>query len=316
MKHLLGWLLGCLGGAAILVAEVAAPVSSPARPIPAVEHVVIISVDGLRPDCALRADMPTMRAMLRSAAYTFWARTTAIAITLPSHTSMVTGVVPNKHNILWNSDLPFATQVYPRVPTLMEMATKAGYSTAMIAGKRKFAALNKPGTVTYPHLPENDAGSKNDEVADEAAKIITAHRPALVFVHFPDSDAVGHDHGWGSPEQIAQIEKTDGQIARVLRALDEARIRESTVVILTADHGGAGKTHGADDPRSRHIPWIVTGPGVRAQFDLTRLADLEIRTEDTCATACWLLGLPQLPNFDGHPVYPAFELPPTMPKTH
>jgi len=67
--------------------------------------------------------------------------------------------------------------------------------------------------------------------------------------------------------------------------------------------------HGPDDPRSRHIPWIISGPHVR-QGDLTREADLVVNTEDTCATACYLLGLPQLPYFDGKPVLAAFENPP------
>ena len=285
----------------------AAVYGGPERPLPAVEHVVIISIDGLRPDCALRAKMPTLRAMMDVGTFTFWAKTTAIAITLPSHASMVTGVIPNKHNILWNSELPFREPVYPRVPTVMEMATKAGYVTAMIAGKMKFTALNKPGTITHVHLPENDVGLKNEEVSAEAAKIITSYRPALVFIHFPDVDSVGHNEGWGSGKQIAQIEETDEHLAKVFAALDEAKIRDSTIVILTADHGGAGRTHGADDPRSRHIPWIVSGPGVHRNLDLATIADLEVRTEDTCATACWLLGLPQLENFDGHPVYAAFE---------
>ena len=61
------------------------------RPIPAIEHVVLISVDGLRPDLALRANMPSLRGMLREGAYTFWAQTVAVAITLPAHTSMLTG---------------------------------------------------------------------------------------------------------------------------------------------------------------------------------------------------------------------------------
>jgi len=92
-------------------------------------------------------------------------------------------------------------------------------------------------------------------------------------------------------------------------ALVSAGIAERTVVILTADHGGAGKTHGPDDPRSRHIPWIVVGPHVRPG-DLTGLPDLAVNTEDTCATACYLLGLSQLPYFDGKPVLAAFENPP------
>src|SRR5690242_4432633 len=82
----------------------AAP-AMPQRPIPAVEHVVLISIDGLRPDLALRANMPVLRRMLSEGSYTFWAKTTEVSVTLPSHTSMVTGVTPEKHGVTWNDDL-------------------------------------------------------------------------------------------------------------------------------------------------------------------------------------------------------------------
>jgi len=255
----------------------------------------------------LRANTPALRAMLGNGAFTFWAETTAIAITLPSHASMLTGVIPNKHNVLWNSDLPFSTPVFARVPTVMEMATKAGYTTALISGKSKLAALNKPGTVTHFYFSPDGPGLKDADVAAKAVEVIAAHKPNVIFIHFPDVDAIGHERGWGAPEQILQIEKTDALIAKVVAALDDAKISNSTAVILTADHGGAGQTHGADDARSRHIPWIITGPRVRSHYDLTRVAELKIRTEDTCATACWLLGLPQAVNFDGHPIEQAFE---------
>ncbi|MDB6167490.1 MAG: hypothetical protein JWM88_354 [Verrucomicrobia bacterium] len=305
MKKIL-LLAALLGGAGVLRAQFAVPVSKPQRPLPAIEHVVVISVDGLRPDRALLADMPTMRRMVHEGAYTFWAKTTAVSITLPSHTSMVTGVIPRKHGIEWNRELPLREPVYPLVPTVMEMATKAGYVTAMIAGKSKFSTLNKPGTVTHAYVPA-EGSSDNADVASHAVQIIADYRPAFVFIHFPDVDAVGHAKGWGSHEQLEKIEQTDRALAQVFEALDRAGIRGSTFVLLTADHGGAGLTHGVDDPRSRHIPWIAAGPGVRRFFDLTQLADLEVRTEDTCATACWLLGLPQQPYFDGKPVYAAFE---------
>lgn len=303
MKRLLAWVVVLMGSVSMGRAETTVPL--PVRPIPAIEHVVIISIDGLRPDCALLAPMPTLRAMVRDGTYTFWARTTAVSITLPSHTSMVTGVIPRKHGIEWNRDLPLSTPVYPAKPTVMEMATRAGYVTAMIAGKSKFVTLNKPGTITYADVPEKTY--TNEEVAARAGAIIEQHRPALVFIHFPEVDAVGHAKGWGSPEQLAKIEQTDAAVGKIFAALDRAGIRGSTFVLVTADHGGAGLTHGADDPRSRHIPWIVAGPGVKKHFDLNVRAENKVHTEDTCATACYLLGLPQQDYFDGHPVMAAFD---------
>ena len=88
----------------------------------------------------------------------------------------------------------------------------------------------------------------------------------------------------------------------MLEALDEQKLADSTVIIFSADHGGAGRSHGPNDPRSRHIPWICVGPGLRKGYDLTRDPTLTVNTEDTFATACWLLGLRPKGPLDGKPV--------------
>ena len=103
------------------------------RPIAQVDHVLIISIDGLRPDVLLRADAPRLHKLCDEGTFTFWARSTPASITLPTHVSMLTGVTPEKHAILWNADLPLREPVYPSAPTIFELAHKAGISTAMVA---------------------------------------------------------------------------------------------------------------------------------------------------------------------------------------
>ena len=285
----------------------------PQRPIPAVEHIVLISVDGLRPDLALRANMPVLRRMLSEGSYTFWAKTTEVSVTLPSHTSMVTGVTPRTHGVTWNDDLAPDRKIYPKVPTVMELARRAGYVTAMVAGKSKFVTLAKPGTLTYSFMPDRKTGIVSNEVVlSQAEDIIRQHQPDLLFIHFPDVDSAGHESGWGSPQQIAAVEKTDAALGIVFSALERANIRKSTIVILSADHGGAGLSHGPDDTRSRHIPWIIVGPGVRRGFDLTRIETLDVHTEDTAATILYLLGLPRGSYLEGRAVVAGFA---TEPKT-
>src|SRR5688500_12248748 len=84
-----------------------APASdAPSRAVARARRVLVISVDGLRPDLLLRSDTPNMHRLFRSGCYTFWARTVPQGITLPSHTSMLTGVTPRRHGIEWNRDLP------------------------------------------------------------------------------------------------------------------------------------------------------------------------------------------------------------------
>ena len=45
--------------------------------------------------------------------------------------------------------------------------------------------------------------------------------------------------------------------------------------------------------RARHIPWIISGPGIHKDVDLTVYPKTVIDTEDTFATACYLLGIPR-----------------------
>jgi hypothetical protein len=301
------WLAAFLGLSLQVSAQMGVPVGAPKRPIAAVERVCIISIDGLRPDRALWADMPHLRSLAKNGTYTFWARTTPLAITLPSHVSMLSGVTTRKHGIEWNRDLPFAQPVYPAVPTIFEMAVQAGYSTGLVAGKSKFAVFNKPGALSYVAIVEQDGSADNAEVVRDAVAMIEQKKPQLLFVHFPSVDGTGHGRGWGSAEQLAAIEQTDRDLGEVLAAMDRAGTRSSTVIIVSADHGGTGLGHGPEDVRSRHIPWIIHGPGVRRGFDLTQLSNLEVNTEDTAATACFLLGLRVAPYFDGKPILQAFE---------
>jgi len=270
-----------------------------ARPIPEIDHMIIVSIDGGRPDLILRGNCPAIRSLMAVGSYTFWARTTAVSITLPSHVSMLTGVTPLKHGVMWNEDLDFKEPFYPRFPTIFELAHKAGYSTALVAGKSKFRIFLKPGDVDFATVNEPRSAG---EITSDAETILREHQPNILFVHFPTTDVVGHAVGWGTPEYMTELEATDTGIGRLLKALDDLKLRDHTVVLVTADHGGAGRSHGPDDPRSRHIPWIIAGPGIRQNFDLTLHPELEVNTEDTFATACYFFALRPRIDIDGKPI--------------
>ncbi len=271
--------------------------SAESRKTGQVKRAIIISVDGLRPDLLLRANTPVMKGLMSRGSYTMWARTTEMSITLPSHTSMLTGVTPEYHGLLWNY---YIENVYPDVPTIFDLAHKAGYKTALISGKTKFNELARPGSVNWseiywdkPHVGPDLA------VGESAADILRRHRPDLLFMHLAQVDETGHAIGWATPQQIQAIERADQAIGKLMDALRETGLEGSTLIIISADHGGQGKVHGPNDPRSRHIPWIAVGPGIRKNYDLTRDASLVVNTEDTFATACYLLHIPVPKKIDG-----------------
>ncbi len=111
-----------------------------------IKRVLIVSIDGCRPDLLLRANCPHVRSLIDRGAFSMWRRTTEMSITLPSHTSMITGVRPDIHKITWNYYIP---RVYPEAATIFEQAHLAHLTTGMVAGKSKFNELNKPGSLDY-----------------------------------------------------------------------------------------------------------------------------------------------------------------------
>ena len=178
----------------------------------AITHALVISIDGLRPDVLLRSNTPVIHRMMDDGSYTFWARTIPESITLPSHTSMLTGVTAQRHGVTWNADLPEGEpQKYPNVPTIFEVMKQGGYTTAMVAGKSKFRALAKPGSIDWTFVPEATTMT-DDVVAEHAEQIIHEHRPDFLFVHLPNVDNIGHAVGWGTRQQRAAVALADAAV--------------------------------------------------------------------------------------------------------
>jgi arylsulfatase A-like enzyme len=212
---------------------------------------------------------------------------------------MLTGVGPEKHKVLWNEWIPANGLV--TVPTIFSLAKKQDkkITTAMFVGKQKFAHLFLPGSLNGFSMPSYSA--KN--VARQAADYIQQEKPNLCFIHFADSDGAGHQYGWGTPEQIQAFADEDDALAVVRDAIKKAGIEKSSVVILTADHGGHAKTHGTNSPEDMTIPWVIWGAGVRKNFTITT----PVTTYDSAATALYALGVPIPAEFDGRPVVSAFQ---------
>jgi predicted AlkP superfamily pyrophosphatase or phosphodiesterase len=108
--------------------------------------LVMISVDGMRPDYITEADahgakVPNLRRFLREGAYAEGVVGVVPTVTYPSHTTLVTGVSPAKHGIFANTTFDALQQNQGgwywytediRVPTLWDVAAAAGRTTASI----------------------------------------------------------------------------------------------------------------------------------------------------------------------------------------
>ena len=191
---------GTLALALLFAASCSPPPSSqgPAR------GVVIISIDGLRPDVLLRARMPNARLLMREGSFTAYASTTDVAVTLPSHVSMLTGVTPERHGIWWNYMMWGEWMTWPAVPTLFDLAKAQGMSTALAASKGKFNVFARPGALASPSCPrarprlESPAGRRGS-----STRASPSDAGALAAC-----DAAGHSYGWRSEENSRPAEAT------------------------------------------------------------------------------------------------------------
>ena len=293
-----------LNAAAILVATVLlgdgdaahAPV---AVPIPAVppptelrpfDHVLVVSVDGLRPDAIDGPEdgpLPAFRRLMRGP-HTLQARTDAdLTITLPNHVSMVTSRPvggPLGHGWTDNVDPPAIRHggtLHKRrgtyVASMFDVAHDRGVATAVIATKSKFAlfaqSFDDENGAPDPEGADDGrckvdllvtARTSDDALEMALARLRTAKGRSLSLVHFAVPDFVGHALDWdlrpGSPYRQA-VAEVDGALLRLLAAIDgDPAIRGRVAIILTADHGGGvpAKTHTTNaDPLNYLIPFIV-----------------------------------------------------------
>ena len=261
-----------------------------------VEHVVIVSIDGGKPAALKKSYMPHLNLITEEGSSTFKAETIFPSSTLPSHTSMLTGVSPRVHKITWNFWNPFRGPV--EVPTIFSLAKAQRYSTALLATKEKFRHLEVRNSLNLFSLRSQTAL----EVAREAQSYLRSQKTRLTFIHMPDADKAGHSWGWESPQQIQALGNVDDALGIVLQTMREVFAGKSYVLIVTADHGGSGTDHGSASPEDKLIPWIIWGTGVKKNYTITR----NVSTMDTAATALWLLGVPAPRYWEGTPVEEAF----------
>lgn len=255
----------------VLLAVPAAPVSSAQAPA---NHVVIISLDGFT--ATALADpylpLPTLRRLAARGAVAKAMRPVDPTVTWANHTSMVTGVTPAKHHVIFNGLLIREPGVPPRVEpwrdkaemvhakTLYDAAHEARMTTAQV----DWVAIWNAPTITWEFKERPDVkdvipremvqagliseadvtafGSKNIVWRDEmwttaAAFIMRQHRPNVMLFHLLNLDSTQHRYGPGTPAAMTTMAHLDAQVARIVESVEQAGIAPRTTFFIVSDHG-------------------------------------------------------------------------------
>jgi arylsulfatase A-like enzyme len=261
--------------------------------IAACRRVVLVILDGLRPDAIHAFQLQNLITLQAQGAWTHTARTVWPPVTAAAMGSLLTGVYPPEHGL--TSDrfhIPRSREGIEPLPALLRDAgflTSAFLAQPPLLFRRLARALAERLGVDRPVFAARNAA----QICNAAARTLGRQRTGLILVHLPDADDAGHRHGWMSNEYRDGARRLDVAVG-MLMAL--ALSAPDTLLIACADHGGGGvvaNDHDSDHPLDRTIPIILAGAGVeRGVFTGGSIVDIP-------ATILSELGLPQPASYAG-----------------
>ncbi len=285
---------------------------------PAVRNALIITLDTTRADALSHAGGPPgvtpALDRLASEGLAYREARTVTPLTLPSHSSMFTGLYPPRHTVRDNNaSLPTSAV------TLAERASESGFDTAAFVAsialesrgglRQGFAVYDQPEPPRFQESPQY--GERSAELVTARALSWLANRatdgPFLLWVHYfdphypyaPPAELAGTAGGNAYLGEVAAVDRAIGSLLERFRA---AGALDQTLVVVVGDHGEAlgdhGElTHGAFCYDSTlRVPFLLRYPdGWRAGETSTAV----VSVADVAPTVAEALGLAPLSDVDG-----------------
>ncbi len=251
------------------------------------EKVVLVLVDGMRPDGMMQCGHAYPGELCKKSAYTLNARTVMPSVTLPCHMSLFHSVDPDRHGILSNTYVP---QVRP-VVGLFDRLDMYGKKCAFFYTWEELRDLSRPDhlhtAVCYNQHKQSDTDIL---ITDAAIDYINRELPDFTFVYLGETDEVGgHSCGWMSEQYLKSVNKAWGCIEKLHKSLPEGYS-----LIVVADHGGHDRSHGTDCPEDMTIPICCCGGKFEAGKELENASIKDIAT-----TVAALLEVPAVKEWEG-----------------
>lgn len=234
-------------------------------------NVVLVTLDTTRPDRLGTygrpdARTPVLDRLARQGGVVEWA-IADVPVTLPSHTTLMTGIPALGHGVRYNADF----KVTEDAETLAEVFSGFGYDTGAVISAlvldskfgiaQGFATFEDDLTPGYVKFDESlypaethwlpKADRRAEETVDRSLEWLDgARRPFFLWSHFYDPHfPFDPPPPWAQTAgelYLAEIHYTDWQLGRIVRALEESGEADRTVFAVTADHGEGLDEHRED----------------------------------------------------------------------
>ena len=278
-------------------------------------NCLLITIDTLRADRlssygARLVQTPSIDALARKGILfsRAFAHTTT---TLPSHTNILLGLTPPFHGV--HDNVNFILD--PAFVTAAELAKSAGYATAAFVGS--YSLDSRFGLNQGFDLYDDDYGNqdfRNPHYVERRADAVVGRAlawlqdrkaPWFLWVHCFDPH-VPYDPPEPFKTQYknhsyeGEIAFTDSELGRLFDHLEKNGLYESTLVVLTSDHGESLGEHGEETHgyfaynTTLHVPLIIRAPGLKPGREDSFVSHIDI-----LPTVCSLLKIRPPKNLQG-----------------
>lgn len=249
--------------------------------------VVLILVDGMRPDGVQKCGHPFARTFQSISSWSMNAQTVMPSVTLPCHMSLFHSVNPDRHGVTTNTYVP---QVRP-IEGLFDRLDKFEKKCAFFNTWEELRDLSRPDHLhTYACINQHKQSDTDTKITLAAIDYIKREDPDFTFIYLGETDEVGgHSVGWMSETYLGCVNKAFKCIQMVYESLPE-----NYTLIVIADHGGHDRSHGTDKPEDMTIPVMIAGPGFEKDRELENVS-----IKDIAPTVVKLLNVTPAKEWEG-----------------
>lgn len=239
--------------------------------------VLVIGIDGVRPDVLEELDTPSIDALRAAGAYAGDVQSQAQTISGAAWSSILTGVWPGKHGVTSNDFHGNDYATYPDFLTRLEnlepeFGTFAVVDWPPLGTEASGGPLIGDGIDAKLAFDGDEAGYRTADSLSVAAAIryLRNQDPDAAFVYIGYPDLAAHEHGARAPEYRAAIEIADAQVGQLLAALRDRPTftHEDWLILIVTDHGHRDEGgHGGTTPDERGVFYLASGPSASRGFD-------------------------------------------------
>jgi predicted AlkP superfamily pyrophosphatase or phosphodiesterase len=236
------------------------------------KHVLILGIDGVRPDALKVANTPNIDSLIANGTYAANTdiiaprETTSDTVSGPGWSNLLTGVWSDKHGALDNDFKGTHYDRYPHFFARLKEAQPKAFTASISTWKPIEAKIVSAADINVDYeQKDKDYQASDKKVTGRALDVLSENSPTAIVVYFGQVDETGHKHGFhpSVPEYIAAIERVDGHVGEVIAGVHGRKsfANEDWLTIVCTDHGGQGKNHGGGrtTPEIRNVFLVVSG---------------------------------------------------------